>query len=192
MAADRTPSAACGARAPGAFGEGCEKPAGHEGFHYAKVGCGSRSWPQEASSAARPCDRYGCEPARSAATKPKLGECPLTASHTRRACDNGGSCWCIENPEEVARINAHPEVIEARSAANDYPGAVWHGVSRLTDDLMEFGEWLKDQGADVQHDPKEASHLCGDRWDGLDLDAICAALAEARSSLALLMGRADA
>jgi len=53
----------------------------------------------------------------SAAQKPPLGECPLTASHTRRACDSGGSCWCIEHPEEVAQINAHPEVVEARSAA---------------------------------------------------------------------------
>lgn len=52
----------------------------------------------------------------SAATKPELGECPLTASHTRRACDNGGSCWCIEHPAEVAAINAHSEVSEARTA----------------------------------------------------------------------------
>jgi hypothetical protein len=37
--------------------------------------------------------------------KPPLGECVMTASHKRRACDNGNACWCSEHPEDVARIN---------------------------------------------------------------------------------------
>jgi hypothetical protein len=46
-------------------------------------------------------------------------------------------------------------------------------------------------GADVSHNPVEAARLCADRWDGLDLDAICKTLSEAGSALDLLMGRDD-
>jgi hypothetical protein len=74
---------------------------------------------------------------------------------------------------------------------DDYPGAVWHGCAKLADDLGEFAAWLKDVGADVRHDPVEAARLCADRWDGLDLDAICKMLSEAGSALDLLMGRDD-
>lgn len=79
---------------------GTERFAARGHFHYKHCACGE------------------CVPAdEQPAAKPPLGQCPLTASHARRACDNGGSCWCIEHPDEVAAINAHPEVIEARSAA---------------------------------------------------------------------------
>lgn len=75
---------------------------------------------------------------------------------------------------------------------DDYPGAVWHRCARLADSLGEFSSWLKETGADVHHDPVEAARLCADRWDGLDLAAIAAALSEARTALGLLIGDADA
>jgi hypothetical protein len=71
---------------------------------------------------------------------------------------------------------------------HDYPGAIWHRCARLADGLGEFADWLKENGADVRHDPVEAARLCADRWDGLDLTTIYAALEEAEASLWLLTG----
>lgn len=51
---------------------------------------------------------------------------------------------------------------------------------------------MTENGAYVERDPKEAARLCADRWDGLDLDAICKALADAEAALDLLIGADDA
>ena len=72
----------------------------------------------------------------------------------------------------------------------DYPGAVWHHTARLADDLIAYAVWMTDNGIDLSN-PVEAARLCVDRWDGLDLDAICKTLAEARKAVGLLIGRDD-